>query len=147
MSLPSISWTLGSATLPGGATSTHVPVFVPGIDLALDVNGDLVIGTDLSFTTGLQAVEQGIRLRVQMFLGEWFNDLTRGVPWFQEILGHKFSSARIRQIFSSVIAEAPGVTSIQSLTADFNRGTRALTVTFSVLTTYGVSTNTLTIAG
>lgn len=147
MSLPSATWTLGSATLPGGATSTHVPGFVPGVDLALDVNGDLVIGTDLTFTVGLAAVEQGIRLRLLMFLGEWFNDLERGVPWLQSILGKKFAETQIRQIFYDAIAGSPGVTAVRSLSVDFSALTRICSVRFVAQTTYGVTSTTLSIPG
>lgn len=142
MSHPVASWSVVSPVESPGATLDGTGSTVaPGIDLELDSDGDLVVDTDAHFTTGMAAVAQGIRLRLQMFKGEWFLDLSRGVPYFTEILGAKFSQVRMREIFRAVIAESPGVDEIEALILSF--ASRRLEVTWRVRTSYGVTTDTL----
>lgn len=141
MSHATASWSVVSPVATPGSTVASAGTVVSGIDLELDDDGDLVVDTDAHFTTGMDAVAQGIRLRLQMFQGEWFLDTDRGVPYFTEILGSKFDQVRIRDVFRDVITEAPGVDDLEVLTVDFT--SRALTVTWRVRTTYGVTTDTL----
>lgn len=105
------------------------------IDLALDDAGDLAI--PLRFTTGTEAVAQGIRVRLGNFKGEWFLDLDDGMPWFQSILGERFREAEIREYFREAIAGAPGVTSIVSLEFAFSAQLRSLDVSWEVVTVFG----------
>lgn len=103
-----------------------------GIDWLLDDDGDLVF--PLQFTTGIQAVAQGIRVRLQNFRNEWFLNLDDGVPWFEDILGQVYDRNKVRSIFRQVLINAPGVKSIDSLDLEFNGNTRALTITWRVIT-------------
>lgn len=114
------------------------------IGFLLDDDGDIDLSNGLVFATGLQAVAQGIRSRIQMVKGEWFLDLNLGVPWYEgngvssteAILGGKFDATRARQIFSSAITSAPGVTSLISLQINFNGSTRTMTVDWKVQTVF-----------
>ncbi len=137
MSHPSSTWTLVDSSTPAaGGTST----LTPGVDLQLDGDGDLVVDTDAHFTTGLEAVAQGIRIRLQMFRGEWFADLDAGMPYFQEILGQKFSALRVRAAFREAIEAAPGVVEILSLDILFDGASRNARVSWKVRGDAGVFT-------
>jgi hypothetical protein len=144
MSHPFTSWVL----IPSesiSSTSTAPSSFSPGVDFQLDENGDLDIVSDLVFTTGLRAVAQGIRLRLQMFFGEWFQNLDLGIPYLerpgttaaQAILGQKYNQLKTKTIFRKAIADAPGVDEILYLNVDFNRATRVLSVDWKVQTSFG----------
>lgn len=109
------------------------------IDLLLDVDGELVIDSDAQFSTGLDAVVQGCRLRLQLFRGEWFLNLDEGVPYYQDILGQKYNEQNVRAAFRNALVSVPNVDSIIRLELDFNRGTRVLTVTWQVRTAFGDS--------
>lgn len=116
------------------------------IDLLLDDDGDLVVeGGDLVLSSGLPGAAQGIRIRVLTFRGEWFLDLDDGVPYFQEILGHKFEETRAREAFREAIAAAPGVVEVPSITLDFNRGTRVLTISWTARTEFGDTEDEITL--
>jgi len=52
----------------------------------LDQNGDLDIsGNHLTLTDGIEAIRQHLKVKFQIFLGEWFLDESVGVPYFQQI--------------------------------------------------------------
>lgn len=133
-------------------TVTNTPVssashFEPGVDLELDSDGDLVVDTDLHFTTGLAAVAQGIRLRIQTFKGEWFLDLDHGVPYFQDLLGQKFNEAKARAAFRDAILSAPEIDSLDSLTVTFNGQTRVMAVSWRVTTSFGQVADSIDLGG
>lgn len=115
------------------------------IDLALDTDGDILIDTDLHFSSGVDGVAQAIQIAVSMFAGEWFDDLDEGIPYFLRegvnpglvILGAKFRAARVLAVFRPVILGVAGVASIDSINATFDRTTRKLTVTWVVRTVFG----------
>jgi hypothetical protein len=110
------------------------------IDLAFADDGDLAVTSDLSLTAGLQAVEQGIRLRVEAIKGEWFLNLAFGVPYFEDILGQKFDQNKVHAAFRNAIMSAPGVLSVLELSASFSYSTRVLLVTWRVNTQFGDTT-------
>jgi hypothetical protein len=103
------------------------------IDLLLDDDGDLKIGTGIEFSQGAAAVRQALQFRLGLFLGEWFLDLDSGIPYFQDFLGQKYSQAHARDVFRAAILETPGVKSIVSLVIEFDRSTRLMTVDFRVV--------------
>lgn len=116
------------------------------IDWYLDpVTNDLVIGTDVSWTSGPDAVCQGIRIALAMIRGEWFIDLDEGVPYLERegidpalvLLGQKFNIEKARAAMRPEILKVPGVKEIISLDPTFNTSTRALTITFKVSTVFG----------
>lgn len=115
------------------------------IDLLLDANGDIVIGSDLSWAKGVPAVAQGIRIALQLFRGEWFLDLDEGVPYLERdgvtadeaLLGQKFDEQRALTAFREAILRAPGVNSITALAIQFDHATRKMTATWSVRTEFG----------
>jgi len=129
----SASWLLAAEAASVATAGT----FTPGRDLLLDDDGDLVLGADFQMTTGLAAVAQDIRLRIRLFRGEWFRNVDHGVPWEQEILGHKPTMERLYSIFRTVIFGSFEVQSIRSLTIELS-STRVLTVVWEVHSTFGI---------
>lgn len=108
------------------------------IDLKIDpVTGELVVTDDLVFSTGSDAVAQGLRLRLQLFKGEWFLNLDEGVPYYEDVLGQKFDEKRIRAAFRPVILSTPGVVEIISLAVQFDGPTRDVTIAWEVRTEFG----------
>lgn len=102
------------------------------IDLLLDSDGDLVIDSDVHFSTGVNAVAQGIRIRLQNFKGEWFLDLDDGVPYYQDILGQKYDQNKVRDAFRDAILATPGVEELLKLEVSFDGQTRTLSVEWEV---------------
>jgi hypothetical protein len=107
------------------------------IDLLLDGDGDIVVGPDLVFSKGIEAVAQSARIRLLSFKGEWFADLEDGVPYYQNILGQKFNQTHVRDAFRDALLGTADVAEIVSLVTEFNRGTRLLSVSWELLTVFG----------
>jgi len=121
-------------------------------DLLLGSDNDLVIGKDLSFTSGVQAVAQSCRIALQMFAGEWFLNLDVGIPYWDEILGQKPAVAipAAELAFRDALRNVVGVLSIPVLTVQYVGATRALNVTWQVSTVFGdtpVDTLAITVGG
>ena len=113
------------------------------IDLLLDSDGDMVVDSDLHFSTGAEAVAQGIRIRLQMFKGEWFLDLDTGVPYWDDLLGAKYNEVRARAAFRDAIVSAPGVDELITLKVTFDGATRTLAVSWEVRCAFGAFTDSL----
>jgi hypothetical protein len=139
-SFPSVSWELAPEQV---VTLEAAGIEIPDepIDLMLGDDSDLLIGTDLSFTTGLEAVVQGCHLRLLLFREEWFLDLDRGIPYHQEILGHNFedSEVRIRNAFREELLSVPNVLEIPVLRLEYDSPVRTLSIRWKVRTTFGES--------
>ena len=107
----------------------------------LDEDGDIVTQGSMFITEQLE-IEQTIRTRLRLFLGEYFRDVTDGTPWFQEILNKQTSmdvrEARLRERISGT----PGVLQLTSFSTNFDIDNKTYTVTASVLTSYGLLTVT-----
>lgn len=148
MSGPSTSWVL----VPDATTdtSTGTPSTIePGVDFELDDDGDLII--PLRFTRGLGAVAQGIRIRMQMFKGEWFLNLDTGIPYLENdsvteaeaLLGQRFEQVKALAAFRKAIESAPYVQKILALAVSFDGSTRQMTVEWRVQSALGVVEDSL----
>lgn len=107
----------------------------------LDDNGDIVTQGTI-FITGTSEIEQTIRTRLRLFLGEYFRDITDGTPWFEQILGKGTSMSARESALRNRILRTPGVVRLTSFSTDFDVATRKYTVTAGALTTYGLVTVT-----
>lgn len=108
-------------------------------DIKLDVTThDIDISTgDLQLLTGIEAIAQHIRIRLQFFLGEWMLDTRLGIPYFQHVLIKNPKTAVVRGILRKAIQETPGVVSVSDLLVDYAPTTRQMTVSFSAATDTG----------
>ncbi len=109
------------------------------VDLKLDPQTwDLVFENgDLAFSTGVEAVGQAIRFKLQLLQGEWFLDETAGTPWFQNVLGQKFGLDLMRSLFYGLVISVDEVERIERLGVEFDSATRGVFVSYIVVTTFG----------
>lgn len=107
----------------------------------LDENGDIVT-RGAGFITGQEEIEQTIRTRLRLFLGEYFRDITDGTPWFEQILGKGTSISAREAALRNRIARTPGVIRLTSFKTEFDIDSRKYTVTAGALTTFGLVTVT-----
>lgn len=114
-----------------------MPLSTDPITWKLDENSDLHIDPVLgvTFVSGAEAVRQGVRTRLRLFMGEWFRNMDVGMPYHQELLGDN-SKARDRDdkwkaavLFQ--ILDTPGIVEVISLKLDFESSTRTMTITWS----------------
>lgn len=111
-------------------------------DIQLDtIAHDLVIGEngDLQLLDGARRVAQQIKVTLLAFLGEWFLDISFGVPYLEDVLVKNPRPAVINALLRAAILDVPNVTRVRSLRLDYNRQARALLVTFDAETTEGLT--------
>jgi hypothetical protein len=112
-------------------------------DLALNrISHDLVFtpappGVSIWTINGQDKVAQQIKITLLAFLGEWFLDITFGVPYLEEILIKNPRMSTVESIIRSHILDVPHVLMIETLALDWDRQTRKLSVTFIADTDYG----------
>ena len=99
--------------------------------LQLDSNNDPSFADGTSLTNG-EAVRQMIYTRLQLFMGEWWENLNIGLPVFQSMLG-QLGSQRVQNAIQSAIIqniqETPYVTSVGDVRVLFENGTFTFTAT------------------
>lgn len=108
--------------------------------LALDSRNDPVFA-DRTSLTDAAAVAQAILTRLNLFLGEWWENLSLGLPVFQSMLGQLGSQknlAVIQGLVKTNIEGAPYVTSVDSVRVSFVDG--RLTFTATARTAFGTVT-------
>jgi len=111
----------------------------------LDANGDYVLGNNAFLINSPEAVGQAVLTRLNLFLGEWFIDITDGTPWLTEILGKRFSTTNPDAAIKQRILGTQGVTEITDYSSAYNGNARSITVNATLNTIYGATTITGTL--
>jgi hypothetical protein len=85
----------------------------------LDSNWDPVFGQGVqSYLTDIDAVAQIIRSRLQLYLGEWHEDIKQGVPMWEKILGTSGKNKNIiDKIIQQRVAGSPNVKGVVTMTS------------------------------
>ena len=118
------------------------------MDLLLDrVKNDLVFINGACPTTGdrVDVVIQRLYIRLRTFFGEWFLDITYGVPYLERALGHKVSKTTIDMMLQEQILKENGVKQIISFTSTMDNPTRVYSCSFKVKTDSGEESELITI--
>lgn len=106
-------------------------------DLLLGSDHDLVITDfDLNLTDDTQTLNQSILQHLKAFKGDWFLDVDKGMPYYEEILGQRNSIDSVRAVFIEQIKSIDGVKEIVDLELNLNGADRSLDVKISVLDGY-----------
>ncbi len=103
-----------------------------------------LISDDASFGSGATVflvdspatVAQAVLTRLRLIQGEWFLDVTAGVPYLTDVLGFNTSGTRDLAI-KNVILGTQGVVSLDAYASQFDALTRRFTVTATLTTIYG----------
>lgn len=109
----------------------------------LDENGDYTFGNNsFDYIEKDEAIAQAIKTKLYLFYGEWWEDISLGLPMFQSILG-QVSNNNLRQTVILLCAEqislVEGVTSVDSISVDISA--RKLGLTIDVTTENGTTVN------
>lgn len=103
-------------------------------DLALDANYDLALqGQDLApLLVDVPAIVSDVEATILFMVGEWFVDLSQGIPWFQQVLGQKNPNlAAVQAALFRAIAARQGISQVQSVLVTPNAGARTAEVTWT----------------
>lgn len=71
-----------------------------------------IVNGDFANVAGADAVPQGVRIRLGMFLGEVYLDETIGVDWIDSIMVKNPDPLLIRALLQAPIAETPDVVEV-----------------------------------
>jgi hypothetical protein len=88
----------------------------------IDLNGDYVFGGGAqNFLTDLDAIRQAVQTRLLLLYGEWWEDLTSGLPLFQSII-NQFNVETVKNgaenLISKEILSVEGVQSVKNIEID-----------------------------
>lgn len=104
------------------------------MDLYIDPQTrDLWVGAQgqVRTTSGVpEAAAQRITIRLLMFAGEWFLDLTRGVPYYRDVLVKTPDLDLNRALFRAQVAADPYVVDVPRMDLTFDAAARNLSVDF-----------------
>ena len=107
-------------------------------DIKLDGDGDLAIESgDLALVSGRGSVAQHVRIRLRFFLGEWFLDESRGVPFMQRIFVKAPRPGLVQSILRKTIEGTPGVRAVTELAVTIDPRTRKARATWRATTDLG----------
>ncbi len=108
------------------------------LDAKFDDDGDLYLGPNgAEFTSGIEGVTQLVGEAIRLFKEEWFLNLDKGMPWFQEILGEKYDETNARRRLMETILDVPGMVEIISLEMSFDATNRKMTGSHELRTQFG----------
>jgi len=107
---------------------------------SLDANHDLhIVNGQIARVSKSDAILQTIKTRLLLIYQEWFLDLSKGLPWFTQMMGHRFDIWKVRSYVARQILSTDGVDELLSLTVDLNRLERKLVIEFEYRDTYGAT--------
>jgi len=101
---------------------------------------DLVLedgAVDLTLVSGTDEIDQRIRHTLRLFKGEWYLDITQGVPYFESILIKGASEAAVGEAIAKALLKNPDVLRIDNMVVAFDKNTRTADVSFIAVTTDG----------
>ena len=112
------------------------------LDFALNAKThDLIIADgDLIAIDNAERVAQQIKIQLLTWLGEWFLDITHGVPYLDYILVKNPNIELARSIFKEQIMKVDDVNDVTSLEIYYNATERTMTVEYETSTSYGLVT-------
>lgn len=112
------------------------------IDYDLDDSFDIQIQDGdfklLSNTT--EATSQRLEQKLLLFRGEWFLDVTAGVPWVAEVFNSRPRLEILSSLFRQIIENDPGVAALQDFNVGFQSVDRKLEIDFVVKLVSGDTT-------
>ena len=106
-------------------------------NLALDSNHDIIIGRGATRIGGAEQIAQLVKCRLLTLLGEWNQDTSLGIPWFEGIFTKNVRPADIQLTIANIIRGTAGVQQLISIELDADYRARTLTITFTAISDYG----------
>lgn len=108
-------------------------------DLALNSTGDLEISQlDLNLKSGLEYVQQRHLIKLRTFFGEFALDRFFGVDYFGKFLIQNPDAGIMEAEFKRNIFQMPETIEILEFDMNFDKLSRALTITYKCKTTEGI---------
>lgn len=105
------------------------------LDLKLDTQGHLEINNyDLQLVSGVDQITQNLSIRLKFILGEWYLDVTQGIPYYEDILIKATNQYRIESILKQEIVDTKNIAEITQFSTEYDNLIRLFTVRFTCKT-------------
>ncbi|MDE3023121.1 MAG: hypothetical protein KGI54_14945 [Pseudomonadota bacterium] len=85
-------------------------------DLCKDASGNIAMASEP------YAIAQDVASAIKLFLGELWYDTTKGIPYFENILGQQPNTGYIKAQIEKAALTVPNVTSARCLSLAFSNG-------------------------
>lgn len=95
-------------------------------------SGDISLHTEIEDLT-----VQMVKINLQLFKGEWFRDIDKGIPYIQEIFGDKNSKSAADANIKSTILATDNIRSLTKYSSNVTGYDRTFKVLFSATTNNG----------
>ena len=106
-------------------------------NLALDSNHDIIIGRGATRIDGAAQVAQLVKCRLLTLLGEWKQDISIGLPWFDAIFTKQVRPSDIEAAIANIIRGTAGVQQLISVDVNPDYRERFLSISFVAISDYG----------
>jgi hypothetical protein len=103
------------------------------IDIALDpFTNDLVFKDfDFDLVDDTKQIMQNLAIRLRFVLGEWYLDITQGIPYFEFFFIKAPNLIQIESILKEEIVNTRGIVELISFESDYEARRRIFSVKFS----------------
>lgn len=106
-------------------------------NLKLGSDHDIIIGRGATRVGGVEYVAQLVKCRLLTLLGEWQNDTSLGLPWYDGILSKNSRASDIQVALANVIRSTNHVRQLLTLEIEPDYRERKLSVQFTAISDYG----------
>lgn len=106
-------------------------------NMQLDSNHDIIIGRGVARITGATMVAQLVKCRLLTLYGEWKQDESLGLPWFDAIFSKQVRPADIQAAIANVIRSTNHVRQLIDVSIDADYRSRLLSVSFTAISDFG----------
>jgi hypothetical protein len=104
----------------------------------LNASGDLDVASGaLVLVSGGEETRQRLSAKFRFFLGEWFLDRGRGIPYFESVFIRNPRLPVLEELFRRVLRDDPGVREVVRVAFDYDPPTRTLRLSFELLLASG----------
>ncbi len=102
------------------------------IDLELDpITNDLTFRNfDFGLIDDTKQIMQNLAIRLRFVLGEWYLDITQGIPYFQEFFIKNPNQIHIESVLKTEIVRTRGILELISFASSFDKRRRIFSVNF-----------------
>ena len=105
-------------------------------DIKLDISHDIAIeNNDIVLISSSDEVKQRLLQNLKSFYGDWFLNLTSGVPYYQDIFRKDYDVEVISVILKQTILNTLGVLELLSFELSIDDTARKLSLSFDVRAT------------
>ena len=114
---------------------------------ALNECNDIFLnGNRIAVNNDAEQVAQKVKTKLLFYQGEWFLDITVGVPYFQQVFVKPALIGTIESLIKSQIINTEGVKKLTFFKSNFDRKNRKFSVSFSAETIYGTISKDISIS-